>query len=99
MDDDLHQRLAELARTPQHAEFARKLSDALSGIRRDFHGEARERLEGMISEALVRQLQRVESRERADSALDELQTSQEELVAALYGLLLRLVPDDGATRH
>jgi len=96
---DLEQRLAKLAREPQHAEFARKLSEALSGIRRDFHGGARERLEAMIDEAIARQLERADCRERAEAALAGLETSQAELVHALYGVLLRLVPDDGATRH
>ena len=99
MAEDLHSRLTALAREPRHAEFARKLADALAGIRRDFHGEARERLEQEVNEALGRQLRRVESRERAEAALADLETSQSELVRALYGVLLRLVPDDGATRH
>ena len=99
MAQDLKARLAALARDPRHATFARKLDDALAGIRRDFHGAARERLEGMIDEAIGRQLERAECRERADAALASLETSQAELVQALYGVLLRLVPDDGATRH
>jgi hypothetical protein len=53
----------------------------------------------MIDEAIGRQLERVECRERADAALTDLETSQAALVHALYGVLLRLVPDDGATRH
>jgi hypothetical protein len=99
VSDDLQRRLTELAREPRHADFARRLSEALAGIRRDFHGEARARLETMIAEALERQLERVEARVRADAALDDLRETQGELVHALYGLLLRLVPDDGATRH
>jgi len=99
MAQDLKTRLAELSRDPRHEAFARKLADALAGIRRDFHGDARERLEGMIDDAIGRQLERVECRERADAALAGLETSQAELVHALYGVLLRLVPDDGATRH
>lgn len=99
MRDDLQQRLAELAREPRHADFARRLSEALAGIRRDFHGAARERLETMIADALERQLERVEARVRADAALRDLEETQGELVHALYGLLLQLVPDDGATRH
>jgi hypothetical protein len=99
MADDLQQRLAELAREPRHADFARRLSGALADIRRDFHGQARDRLEAMIADALDRQLERVEARTRADAALRDLEKSQSELVHALYGLLLRLVPDDDATRH
>lgn len=99
MPHDLQARLDALAREPQHAGFARKLSDALAGIRRDFHGDARARLEEMIAEAIERQLVRVEGRERVQAALAELETSQAELVEALYGVLLRLVPDDDATRH
>jgi len=99
MPQDLETRLAELSRDPRHAAFARRLADALAGIRRDFHGDARARLEAMIDEAIGRQLERVDCRERADAALAGLETSQAELVQALYGILLRLVPDDGATRH
>jgi len=99
MADDLQARLAALAREPKHAEFARKLSEALAGIRRDFHGDARVRLEAMIGESLERQLERVECRERTEAALADLETSQAELVHALYGVLLKLVPDEGATRH
>jgi hypothetical protein len=99
MARDLKARLAALACDPRHAAFAHKLDDALAGIRRDFHGDARERLERMIDEAIGRQLERVECRERADAALTDLETSQAALVHALYGVLLRLVPDDGATRH
>ena len=99
MAEELRDRLARLARDPRHTEFAHKLADALAGIRRDFQGDARERLEEMIDEALERQLQRVENRERAEVAMAGLETSQAELVSALYGVLLRLVPDEGATRH
>jgi len=99
MADDLLRRLDDLAREPEHAEFALRLSAALSDIRRDFQGAARARLETMIDEALARQLERVESRRRADAALEELRTTHDQLVHALYGVLLRLVPDDGAPRH
>jgi len=99
MAEDLRRRLDELTREPEHAEFARKLSDALARIRRDFQGEAREHLEQMVADTLGRQLEQVRSRQRVDAALADFQASQAELVHGLYGVLLRLIPDDGATRH
>jgi hypothetical protein len=99
MDHDLQARLAALAREPRHTAFASKLAEALAGIRRDFHGDARARLEAMVGEALDRQLERLGNLDRAQTALAELETSQADLAEALYGVLLRLVPDDGATRH
>jgi hypothetical protein len=99
MAQDLKARLDALAQEPRHARFARRLADALAGIRRDFQGDARVRLEALIDDAIERQLERVECRERADAALADLETSQAELVHALYGVLLRLVPDEDATRH
>ena len=99
MAEDLRRRLDALIREPPHAEFARKLSDALARIRRDFQGEARERLEQMVADTLGRQVEQVRSRECVDAALADLQASQADLVRGLYGVLLRLIPDDGATRH
>lgn len=97
-DENLDARLARLAGSDL-APFARKLSDLLAGIRNDFDGEARERLEGVVSETLDRQIALEAGRVRTARALEELADTQRELIETLYGLLLDAVPDDGATRH
>lgn len=99
MDSDLERRLAALAEQPRWAPFARKLGEALAGIRRDFRGPARQKLERVVAETLERQLALADSRRRADAALRDLEARQAELQGALWEILLRMVPDDGATRH
>ncbi len=81
------------------APFARKLAEMLAGIRADFQGETRRRLEAEVEAALDRQLAVDAGRERATQALAELARRQSEMIDALYGLYLATVPDEGATRH
>jgi hypothetical protein len=52
-----------------------------------------------VSETLDRQLALQSGRACTAEALQDLVARQRELVDALYGLLLAVAPDEGATRH
>ena len=97
-EESLDDRLARLGGSDL-APFARKLRDLLAGIRSDFDGDARARLEAVVAETLDRQLALQSGRERTAQALDQLAARQRELIDGLYSTLLEAVPDDGATRH
>lgn len=97
-DESLDERLARLAEG-ELAPFARQLRELLAGIRADFEGETRERLEGVVSETLDRRLALRAGRERTQQALATLAARQSELIDSLYQLYLAAVPDEGATRH
>ena len=79
--------------------MAERLLELLAEIRQGFEGALREQLEGLVADALSRHLLIAENRRRADDALADLRACNEELTQALYALLLRLDPDEGATRH
>ena len=78
---------------------AERLQGLLAAIRAGCEGEARARPEAHAAEAPARHLQLAEGRRRAEDALADLRARHAELAEALYGLLLRLTPDEGATRH
>lgn len=96
---ELDRHLSTLAEAGELAPFVRKLSRTLARIRREFQGAARVRLEAVVAETLERQLRLEHNRRRADAALRGLQDQQEELIQALHGVLLKLAPDENATRH
>lgn len=97
VEESLDERLARLGQSDL-APFARKLNDMLAGIRADFVGETRERLEREVAATLDRQLALREGRIQTAQALSELMTRQRELIETLYGMYLKAAPDDG-TRH
>ncbi len=100
MEGELDKRLEDLALDqPRLAGFAHKMIDVLETIRRDFQGEMRDQLEEMVGDTVERQLNIAENARRSEQALADLRETHDELIASLYEVVLRLVPDGGATRH
>ncbi len=84
---------------PEQRPFADRIESLLDRIQSDFDGDTRAELEQMVGETLVRQLELVSTRRCTAELLQRVEASHRELLGYLYDLLLRLVPDDGATRH
>jgi hypothetical protein len=93
MEHELERRLELLSAEPLWAPLAQRVAEDLAGIRCRFRGEARERLERTAAGVLARQLSMAAGSERLET------TDDEDLAAVLYEILLRLLPDEGATRH
>jgi len=88
MEDRLVHQLEMLSSEPSCGLFIQRVAADLASIRRDFHGEARARLECAAARILGRQLA------VADGGFGE----RGDLADTLYEIVLRLAPDDGM-RH